>query len=159
MFKIKGEWYCRIHKTFDNLRFEKDVIRLILSGDLDDAKPFLVPSLLGAVDRFHHAMIKALKKNTEDVYWHATAAKDNLNGSKKAYAAMVLGTETGTKFKKYLFSTFDRDLTEEEIFDMMVTDMIANTTSGGAVERTRFLIDELKWHDFLEEPVDVDLDA
>lgn len=36
MVKLKNEWYVAIHKAKDAVRFEKDVIRLHLSGQIDD---------------------------------------------------------------------------------------------------------------------------
>lgn len=39
--KIKGADYCMKHKALDGLRFEKDVLALVLSGSLDDVLPLV----------------------------------------------------------------------------------------------------------------------
>lgn len=41
MIKIKSEWYVAIHKTKENILFEKNVIKLILEDKLDDILPNL----------------------------------------------------------------------------------------------------------------------
>ena len=42
MLKIKGEWYLRIHKTKDHLAHEKNVIEMVVSGQADDIKSFML---------------------------------------------------------------------------------------------------------------------
>lgn len=36
LVKLKGEWYSQLHKLLANFEFEKDIARLILSGNQDD---------------------------------------------------------------------------------------------------------------------------
>ena len=52
MVKIKGEWYLRIHKTKDNLSQEKNVIDLLLSEKVDDAKAFMLADDRKRVEEF-----------------------------------------------------------------------------------------------------------
>lgn len=151
MYKIKGEWYCRIHRTFDNLRFEKDVIRLILSGDLDDAKPFMIPTLVGAVDRFHKDMIAVFRKTASDLFWYVQASRDNLNGSKKQFAAQTMSNQW-EPYKGIAFHAWDREMSEEEIYERLISDMIAATGSQGNVNRARYLINGLQWTSYLDQP-------
>lgn len=41
MLKIKNDWYVRIHKTMDNIRFDRHIVDLILNEELDDAVAML----------------------------------------------------------------------------------------------------------------------
>ena len=52
MVKIKGEWYLRIHKTKDNLSQEKNVIELLISEKVDDAKAFMLADDRKRVEEF-----------------------------------------------------------------------------------------------------------
>ena len=151
MYKIKGEWYCRIHRTFDNLRYEKDVIRLILSGDLDDAKPFLVPTLVGAVDAFHRDMIAKFRATATEIYWYVVAARDNLNGSKKKFAEEVMKSKWDP-YKSIVFHAWDRNMSEDEIYERLISDMVSATGTQTNVNRSRFLIGGLEWKNYLEQP-------
>jgi RNA ligase len=43
MLKIKNDWYVRIHKTIDKIRFDRHIVELILHEEIDDAIPMLPP--------------------------------------------------------------------------------------------------------------------
>jgi T4 RnlA family RNA ligase len=148
MYKIKGEHYCTIHRTFDQLRFEKDVIRLVLSDSLDDAKPFLVASLLDSVDRFHHAIVNALRVNATLIFNFAQAAK-NENLARKDYAARVNSNETMKQFPKIVFDAFGNNRSIDDIYDTLAKKMSDVSSSSTNVENNRFLIGGIKWNDFL----------
>ena len=75
MLKVKGEWYLRIHKTKDNLTFEKNVVDLLVNEKMDDAKPFMMQEDRERVERF------------ETEFWSGVA--DAVNRYEK-YFQMVL---------------------------------------------------------------------
>lgn len=52
MYKVKGDWYCRIHKTKDNITMEKNVIDLIVNEKLDDTKAFMLEEDRRRVEQF-----------------------------------------------------------------------------------------------------------
>lgn len=52
MLKVKGDWYCRIHKTKDNITMEKNVIDLIVNEKLDDTKSFMLEEDRHRVEQF-----------------------------------------------------------------------------------------------------------
>jgi RNA ligase len=52
MLKIKGDWYVRIHKTKDNLVHEKNVVDLLVTEKMDDAKSFMLDDDRRRVDQF-----------------------------------------------------------------------------------------------------------
>ncbi len=52
MHKVKGDWYCRIHKTKDNITMEKNVIELIVNDKLDDTKSFMLEEDRHRVEQF-----------------------------------------------------------------------------------------------------------
>ena len=52
MLKIKGDWYVRIHKTKDNLIWEKNVIELLINEKMDDIKPYMLDHDLRRVEAF-----------------------------------------------------------------------------------------------------------
>lgn len=41
MFKSKNDWYVRIHKTMDRIRFDRNIVDLILNEQIDDVKGLL----------------------------------------------------------------------------------------------------------------------
>ena len=52
MLKVKGDWYVRIHKTKDNLIWEKNVVELLINEKMDDVKPYMLEEDLKRVDSF-----------------------------------------------------------------------------------------------------------
>ncbi len=61
MVKIKGEWYLRIHKTKDNLSQEKNVIELLISEKVDDAKAFMLADDRKRVEEFEDKFWKQVE--------------------------------------------------------------------------------------------------
>jgi len=52
MLKQKNDWYCEIHRAKDEIRFEKNLIRLHLEGNLDDVIPHLLAADAVRVNKF-----------------------------------------------------------------------------------------------------------
>ena len=52
MLKIKGDWYVRIHKTKDNLIWEKNVVDLLINEKMDDVKPYMLDEDVRRVEAF-----------------------------------------------------------------------------------------------------------
>lgn len=82
MLKVKAEEYLRIHKTKDNLSHEKNVIDLLLSEKMDDAKAFMLDQDRKRVDQF------------ETEFWQGVA--DSVNNY-ETYFQMVLAAELDRK--------------------------------------------------------------
>jgi len=52
MLKVKGDWYVRIHKTKDNLLWEKNVVELLINEKMDDVKPYMLDDDIRRVEAF-----------------------------------------------------------------------------------------------------------
>ncbi len=57
MLKLKSKWYREIHKVVTELKMDKDVLRLIVDGILDDFKPFLFGELLERVNEYERKVV------------------------------------------------------------------------------------------------------
>lgn len=78
MLKIKNDWYVRIHKTMDNIRFDRHIVDLILNEELDDAVAMLPEKEHARVKDFEHRFwtafndterkLEALIKTANTVY-------------------------------------------------------------------------------------------
>lgn len=156
MYKMKGDWYGNLHKILDQMKFEKDVIRLILTGAVDDAKPILQPALYKAVIDFETAMHDALKARASDILWEVRASYDNFNRSKKKFAEYVMQSVSLKPFAVFLFKAWDRESTFEEIYEHLLSEMVDATNSQTKVNNARFIINGLKWTDYLEPTGDME---
>ena len=54
MVKVKSEWYVNLHRTKDAIRYERNLVTLILNDQLDDIKAFMLEEDLKRVEVYHH---------------------------------------------------------------------------------------------------------
>ena len=63
MIKAKCDWYVQIHKAKDGLRFEKDILTLILNHQLDDLLPHLMDTDKERIKKYQSSVLKAIIDN------------------------------------------------------------------------------------------------
>jgi RNA ligase len=153
MMKVKGGWYVQLHKTLDHLRFEKDVIRLIIDEKIDDAKAFLPADLVAACDAFAKQIFTNVMVLSDKLFWEVQAAHDNLNGSKKRFAESIQGNQ----FAKFLFQCWDH-LEEGEPYlrKVILTHVSNNLSTQNKVNTLRNIIGEKTWWDYHKPSSDLD---
>jgi RNA ligase len=76
MVKVKNDWYVRIHKTLDRIRYDRNIVALILNEELDDAAPLLPDYARDRVLDFYARFSKRLHELVEsyDRYWNTVVA-------------------------------------------------------------------------------------
>lgn len=67
MVKVKGEWYVKLHKAKDGIRFEKNVIAIVLDDEIDDTKAFLDDADKARVDAFIESFWKGVFKTVKEL--------------------------------------------------------------------------------------------
>lgn len=85
--KIKAADYCLKHRALDGLRFEKDVLKLILSGGIDDVLPLVTPEVKERIEGYRESVHERLEFATRWMLKQFDKYK-NL-GSKKEFAEAV----------------------------------------------------------------------
>lgn len=140
--KAKNLWYCQLHKTKELLTFEKDVWALVIKNDYDDAKTFMDDAGVDRIDRFADALNIGIKKVAEDLYWYATAARDNIGASQKKFAEYVLANHPGVSD---LIFRIDTGSDPEEVVRKKIANNLSSRTK---LETVRHLANNVKWDDF-----------
>lgn len=76
MLKIKNDWYVRIHKTVDKIRFDRHIVELILHEEIDDVLPMLPQHEADRVHDFAARFAKQLHSKIEgyDRYYNTVVA-------------------------------------------------------------------------------------
>lgn len=76
MLKIKNDWYVRIHKTVDKIRFDRHIVELILHEEIDDVLPMLPQHEADRVRDFSAKFAERLHKTLEtyERYWNTVVA-------------------------------------------------------------------------------------
>ena len=96
MLKVKNDWYVRIHKTVDKIRFDRHIVELILNEEIDDAIPMLPPheaervrkfelrfadrlhTLIAGYDRYYHTVLASgLDRKRYAQEWMPTIQKND----------------------------------------------------------------------------------
>jgi len=94
MVKIKNDWYVRIHKAMDRIRFDRNIVNLILHEDMDDLLPMLPDKEAERVRefeaRFSSRLEAVLQKYSH--YWDSVVASGL---DRKGYAQEWMPTIKG----------------------------------------------------------------
>ena len=107
MLKIKNDWYVRIHKTIDKIRFDRHIVELILHEEIDDAIPMLPPHEADRVRKFElrfadrlHTLIAGY-----DRYYHTVLAS-GLDRKRYAQEWMPSIQKSDSFAPNYVFGRF-----------------------------------------------------
>lgn len=99
--KIKASEYVMKHKTLDGLRFEKDVVALILTNTLDDVLSFVAKDQQDRLKAFQTSVITHINKAEQNI--QSTFEKLEKQSSSRAEFASFVKAEP-VYFATFLFS-------------------------------------------------------
>ncbi len=153
MLKVKGAWYCQIHKTKDMLQFEKDVLRLILDENMDDALGFMDAADRDRVERFIAAFEAGLKVVGDDLVRRVEEGRAQTGGEKKRFAMEFIKTQP-KNLHGLLFSVYDGHAPREVICDFLKK----HVSSQPKVNAVRYLFNGVDWDNFRDRTVILDDD-
>lgn len=146
MVKIKNEWYIRLHKTKDMIRFERNLVGIIVNNELDDLKSFLSNEDLDKVlayEKQFHADLYATAKYVGDI---RVKYKDH---DKKAFA-LDTSKNFPDLYMPILFKVWDglEDI-EKGDFSTIMTHLLRMVTScltsNVKFEKIRPMIPNCTW--------------
>jgi RNA ligase len=107
MLKIKNDWYVRIHKTVDKIRFDRHIVEIILHEEIDDVLPMLPQHEADRVRDFHVRFSQRLHSISEgyERYWNTVVASGL---DRKRYAQEWMPTIKGNDAfaPQYVFGRF-----------------------------------------------------
>jgi RNA ligase len=107
MLKVKNDWYVRIHKTVDKIRFDRHIVELILNEEIDDVVGKLPPHEVVRIEEFQRRFSKQLHDRIEgyDRYWNTVIASGL---DRKRYAQEWMPTIKGNDSfaPQYVFGRF-----------------------------------------------------
>jgi RNA ligase len=143
MVKIKADWYVRIHKTKDNLLFEKNVIDMIVNENMDDAKSFMLEDDRRRIEAFEGEFWAGVDRAVElyDFAFNQLLQEDCLD--KKTYALTVMKTDqTVDPFMPgMMFGRFDAKDTRTMVLDQIRKNLSTQTK----VDNARRLWGHARW--------------
>ena len=143
MVKIKGDWYVRIHKTKDNLTHEKNVVDLLVSEKMDDAKAFMMAEDRERVEQFERDFWNgvAYQVDAYDKYFAMVVAND-LDRKRFALEWMPTIKDQDPHASTIVFGLFDGKDTRKMLLDILAK----NCGTQTKVDGVRYLWGNAKWN-------------
>ena len=141
MLKVKGEWYVRIHKTKDNLNFEKNIIDLIINEKIDDAKSFMLDADRIRVEEFEKKFWSGHHEFVIETSNILNSALAECKGDKKTFA-MSDKYKFHPLVKSMMFTCWDGTKSIEEA---CIETIRKNVGTQKKVDLIRFLWGNAKW--------------
>jgi RNA ligase len=142
MLKIKGDWYVRIHKTKDNLIWEKNVVDLLINEKMDDVKPYMLDEDIRRVELFETDFWIGINDtvNRYETYFQQVLSSEL---DRKSYAQQWMPTivKQDSFAPQFVFSRFDGKDPRQLVIDQIRK----NTGSQTRIDSVRDMWGGAKW--------------
>lgn len=146
--KIKADEYCALHGGMDNLRFEKDVIRLILGEQFDDIKSIVIEDARHSLDQFYDYVMG----NIRAFAGYLIIVADEINNKvletdlikRKRDIAALVNTDVNVSDRKFIYNIING----KNVIDMMLDHVQRNSSTSAKVEEMRRIIGQKTWNSF-----------
>lgn len=126
MLKIKNDWYVRIHKTMDNIRFDRHIVDLILNEELDDAVSMLPVKEHQRVRDFERRFWQAFQRTEHSIEVLYKKAVTDYAGDRKAIATRFVPLLEDKNVAPFIFRMLDG----HGIRDLMITHVKKNINTN-----------------------------
>lgn len=113
MLKIKNDWYVRIHKALDRVRFDRNIVALILHEEMDDVVPLMPADVVRRVRQFEIDFWNAFSTKQNRLYGLRIAASQSYDDDRKRIALEFIPTLERKEDAQFIFRMLDgHDLRE-----------------------------------------------
>lgn len=134
MVKLKNDWYVRIHKVKDMIRFDRNILDLMMNEEIDD-----VVSIMDAADvkriRDYEVMFWNLFANTEGrLEGLQMLAKTVYGGDKKRVALEMVPNLLNKDDGSFIFRMLDGKNVRDLLIEHVKKNMNNNTKYDGLIE-------------------------
>jgi RNA ligase len=126
--KIKGDWYCQLHKVRSYFDYEKDVAKLILDGNIDDLIPMMLPDQVEKLRKFEAQLQLDIIRDLGMIYLR----KGMINAygiTRKDFA--INSTETPSSVRSVIFHNWNdlKTVSDEILHEDLIKAYVNATTS------------------------------
>lgn len=106
MIKIKTNEYILIHKSIDRLRYEKDILELIVDDKIDDLIPVLNDNIKASLLNYSETVLKNITEYAENLKIQVDSYKENHD--KKSFSLNVMPS-LSKKVSSMIFRVWNGD--------------------------------------------------
>jgi len=126
MFKIKTDEYVFIHKTLDNIRFDRHIVDAILKGEIDDTVSKLPEQDQNHVREFEKHFWKAFEQKENRLYGLRIRAQQSYNDDRKRIAIDMIPNLENKADASFVFRMIDG----HDLRNMMLEHIKQNTNTN-----------------------------
>jgi RNA ligase len=105
MVKIKADDYVTRHKARDSILLEKNVLRIVLDGAVDDVIPLLAPEDAARLELYRAGVLGAVDRHASKIRHTVANAKSAMGEDRKRFAVEVVAPMDAI-WKGPMFSTW-----------------------------------------------------
>jgi len=142
MIKLKADEYVRQHRALDGLRWEKDVLALILEGEADDVRGIVAPEVRTQLDLFERAVNEGVLARAGVIEAAVEAAKAR-GLDRKRFALEVAAHWPQDQERGVLFRVYQGAQAADEIIALLKKHVGSQT----AVDSVRWVWGDFQWND------------
>jgi RNA ligase len=125
--KVKNDWYVRIHKALDRVRFDRNIVNLIINEEMDDVVPMMPDDVIEKVRDFEARFWKAFKQKENRLYGLRIAAQQTYEDDRKRIALEFVPTFENKADASFIFRMLDGKDLRELMLDHIEKHISSNT--------------------------------
>ena len=105
--KIKADEYVRVHKCIDRVKFDRNIVDLILNEDVDDVIPMLPQEQVNRIREFETRFWEAFRQTENRLYGLRIAAQQSYEDDRKRIALEFIPTLENKADAQFIFRMLD----------------------------------------------------
>lgn len=125
MLKIKNDWYVRIHKALDRVRFDRNIVDLIINENIDDVVPLMPQPEIDRIRAFEHRFWESFNRK-HFVLLSLLDEAETFN-SRKEVALKFVPTLQDKADASFIFRALDGHNVRELLFEHIRKNISTNT--------------------------------
>jgi RNA ligase len=141
MVKLKADEYVRQHRALDGLRWEKDVLALILAGEADDVRGIVAPEVRAQLDEFERVVNEGVIARAHVI--EAAVQDARAQGlDRKAFALGVAAAWDREEERSVLFRVYQGAQAADEVIALLKKRVGSQTD----VDSVRWVWGDFAWN-------------
>jgi T4 RnlA family RNA ligase len=126
MLKVKNDWYVRIHKTIDRVKFDRNIVDLIINENVDDVIPMLPQEQVDRIRDFETRFWEAFVATEDRLAVYQTGCRLLYHNDRKRIALEFVPTLENKADASFIFRMLDG----HEFRDLMIDHIRKNISSN-----------------------------
>jgi T4 RnlA family RNA ligase len=149
MIKIKSSWYSKLHNSIDLVKFEKNIVDVLINDLMDDLRPSLIDTTREPMERFavdFYNNISKEAKRLNELFEHVKA-----NHDRKSFAL-----EVAPMLDKSDVPLIFRIWQGDDAISVIKSLIKKNYSSQNAVDGVRKYFGNIRWMDYYNNQIEND---